>query len=61
MIVGNLAGGISYFSSDSIFNDTTILYNNNLNKNLFQYILIQIKIKLTSAQHLMEKRSKFII
>lgn len=35
MIVGNLAGGISYFSSDSIFNDTTILYNNNLNKNLF--------------------------
>tara|TARA_B100000925_G_C22001494_1_gene471538 strand:+ start:664 stop:2841 length:2178 start_codon:yes stop_codon:yes gene_type:complete len=35
MIIGNLAGGISYFSSDSIFNDTTILYNNNLNKNLF--------------------------
>lgn len=35
MIIGNLAGGISYFSSDSIFNDTTILYNNILNKNLF--------------------------
>ena len=35
MIIGNLAGGISYFSSDSIFNDTTISYNNNLNKNLF--------------------------
>lgn len=35
MIIGNLAGGISYFSSDSIFNDTTISYNNNTNKNLF--------------------------
>ena len=35
MIIGNLAGGISYFSSDSLFNDTTISYNNNLNKNLF--------------------------
>ena len=35
MIIGNLAGGISYFSSDSLFNDTTISYNNNTNKNLF--------------------------
>ena len=35
MIIGNLAGGISYFSSNSLLNDTTISYNNNLDKNLF--------------------------
>ena len=29
MIIGNLAGGISYFSSDSIFYDTTIVNINN--------------------------------
>ena len=29
MIIGNLAGGISYFSSDSIFYDTTIVEINN--------------------------------
>ena len=36
MIVGNLAGGISYFSSDPLLNDTTISFNNDLNKNLFK-------------------------
>tara|TARA_B100002052_G_scaffold254331_1_gene243867 strand:+ start:18008 stop:20185 length:2178 start_codon:yes stop_codon:yes gene_type:complete len=35
MIIGNLAGGISYFSSDSILNDSTISYSNNINEILF--------------------------
>ena len=35
MIIGNLAGGISYFSSDSILNDSTISYSNTINEILF--------------------------
>ena len=31
MILGNLSGGIAYFSSDTLLNDTTIISSNILN------------------------------